>query len=89
MSVVVRNGKVELERKPKGIDAPTPSEIAARAYDLAVDLAIKEVARWNAATHEKIDAETLKTYLGECRATALAALRDSIINHPAIPWWRK
>lgn len=83
----MRNGKPELERKPKGLDAPTPSEIAARAYDLAVS----EAMAWLNSNEplESMLRLQLGTHMHENRSRILADLRESIINHPAIPWWRK
>ena len=81
MSVVVRNGKVAMEAKPKGIDAPTPSQIAERAYELAI-----AIVRSHAENFAPVDvAITLEAE----KAATLAALRNSVINPDAIPWWRK
>ncbi len=93
MSVVVRNGKAELERKPEGSDAPTPSEIAARAYDLAIadvreyrdDLNATGAGLQIAINGVGPQGESF----GARKAKTLAALRESIVNHPAIPWWHK
>ena len=80
MSLKLRNGKLTF-KGATGLDAPTPSQIAERAYDLAV-----AIVKTHAQNFAPCDvAITLEAE----RAATLADLRESVINPGPIPWWRK
>lgn len=83
MGLRVVNGKIQLDSKPKGIDAPSPSQIAERAYDLATRLVVEEIEN---GAHSGM---TMGAYLASRRADTLKALRQSVVEPSAIPWWRK
>lgn len=63
--------------------APTPAQIAERAYGLA----IVRVRDWfvNGDTEE----QDLVTHLESFKEHDLSDLRNSVVNPGAIPWWNK
>lgn len=93
MSVRVVNGKIELDKKPKHVDAPSPSQIAERAYDLAVRDVREYLDDLNATGAGLQIAIAGVGPQGESfggrKGKALAALRESVINPGVLPWWRK
>ena len=85
MSYELKNGAlVSTKKLPRGVSAPTPGEIAERAYDLAIADALVHVA-----LNPAVSAESVKAFMQEKKTISLAALRDSVINPGAIPWWKK
>jgi hypothetical protein len=91
VSVVVRNGKVELERKPKGIDAPSPSQIAERAYDLATRVVVQYLEKHHDGAYNDCGTTSanIEDALDNAKAATLAGLRESVISPGFLPWWRK
>ena len=87
MSVEFINGKSA--QRPKAIEGPTPGQVAERAYDLATERAVAAV------DSQPIDipgvnlGEFVREFMRERRANTLAALRESVINPPVVPWWKK
>lgn len=90
MSIVIRNGKAQMERKPKGIDAPTPSQIAARAYDLAIASITRYIdSNKNHNGELPVSADEVRDFMNDAKDVDLRLLRESVINPAVIPWWRK
>ena len=71
MNLKVINGKV-VGRKQTHVQAPSPAEIAGRAYDRAVSVALRY--------HVGEDVTKLKAFMESAREGELAALRDEVIN---------
>lgn len=88
MSVELKNGKVVLKSGSK-VSAPSPGEIAARAYDLATERAIAATETLPIYIPGVDLAKAVREYMDEARADVLAALRESVINPGPIPWWKK
>lgn len=83
----MRNGQLlSTKPMPRGVSAPTPSEIARRAYDLAIESACSAML---AQGHLVDSIANARRLLETAREADLAALRDSVINPGAIPWWKK
>jgi hypothetical protein len=66
------------------VGAPTPSQIAERAYDMAIAAAVDAFEGYDRANQKHV-----ADYMAERRATILAALRQSVVSPDVIPWWRK
>lgn len=87
MSFNLVNGKL-VPKVPDGrLDAPTPSQIAERAYDLAVMRAYEGVLNLQRINAQD-DANSVREFMRNERAEQLAALRESVINPGVVPWWR-
>lgn len=78
------NGKIALDKKPKRVDAPSPSQIAERAYILAIGSALVAVG-----LNPGLTAEQVRQHMTQTMPVDLAALRESVINPGVLPWWRK
>lgn len=98
MSLKVINGKVFSTKATKPpLDAPTPSQIAERAYDLAIEAACLSVGSYLGSASSLPDVaavgsaarEWLRVRMAQWKAKDLAALRESVINPDVAPWWRE
>jgi hypothetical protein len=90
MGLRVVNGKIQLDSKPKGIDAPSPSQIAERAYDLAIESVYRYIdTNKNYDGELPVSADEMREFMRDAKVTDLKLLRQSVVEPSAIPWWRK
>ena len=71
------------------IGAPTPAQIAARAYDVAIEQAVSALDSYPIDIPGVNLGALVRKFMGERKSETLAALRESIVNPAVLPWWRK
>lgn len=89
MSYDLVNGKLKPRAQSDKLDAPTPSQIAERAYDLAIERAVDAVESMPLDIPGLNLGAFVREYMRERQPDTLAALRESVINPGVIPWWRR
>lgn len=84
MSAPVIDGK--FTPRPMLSKAPSPAEIAAKAYDRAIKVAVTyaEIAEYSDGDGASATAAGLEKHMEQHRAAELSALREEVINPPAI-----
>ena len=90
MSLKIINGQV-INTKANGapVSAPTPSQIAERAYDVAIEQAVSALDSYPIDIQGVNLGALVREFMGERKAETLAALRQSVVSPSATPWWTK
>lgn len=90
MSYDLVNGKLVPTAPDGRLDAPTPSQIAERAYDLATRIVVEYMDKHHDGENNECGTTSagVEGELDKAKAAVLAALRESVINPGVVPWWR-